>query len=47
MNKQRLTRRGKIVLGLILAIAIYYVATHIWLTPAGYCFDTIDACLAR
>lgn len=47
MPKQRLTRRGKIVAGVILAVVIYYVATHIWLTPAGYCFNTLTACMAR
>lgn len=44
----KLTKRGKrvravaIVLGFI---AIYYISSHVWWTPTGYCLGTIDKCL--
>ncbi len=41
----KLTRRGKIVLGILLAVAIYLVSTKVWWVGDGYCFGSIDKCL--
>lgn len=41
----RLTRRGKIVLGIALAVLIYLVATRVWWVGDGWCLNEMDKCL--
>ena len=46
-NAPVLTRRGKVVAGIALALAfgaIYYIATHIWWAGDGWCFGTMIQC---
>jgi hypothetical protein len=46
----RLTKRGKIVAGVLVALAIagiYYMATHVWWVGGGWCFDTLTECLIK
>lgn len=46
-NAPVLTRRGKVVAGIALALAlgaIYYIATHIWWAGDGWCFGTVIEC---
>lgn len=48
LNRARLTRRGKVVAGVLVALAIagiYYLATHIWWAGDGWCFGTVAECL--
>jgi hypothetical protein len=43
----KLTRRGKqvrAVLILALIVGAYFVATHLWWTPSGYCWGTMESC---
>ena len=41
----KLTRRGKIVLGIVLAVLIYLVATRVWWVGDRWCFDVMEKCL--
>jgi hypothetical protein len=43
--KTRLTLRGKIVLGLIVLVLAYLVATRLWFTGGGWCIGTLNECL--
>lgn len=40
----KLTRRGKIVLGLLLAVLVYLSSTKIWWVGDGYCFGSVNKC---
>lgn len=41
----RLTRRGKVVVGLLVAVAVYLVSTKVWWVEGqGYCFGSIEKC---
>lgn len=41
----KLTRRGKIVLGVALAVLIYLIATRVWWVGDGWCFGVMEKCL--
>jgi hypothetical protein len=45
MPKQRLTKRGKIVLGIALVILIWFVATRLWWTGTGFCVGDVVSCV--
>jgi len=50
LNTVRLTRRGRIVVALLIGIAIagiYYLATHVWWIGDSYCLGTLADCLLR
>jgi len=41
----KLTRRGKLVLGLALAALVYVISTKVWwIEGQGYCFGSIEKC---
>jgi hypothetical protein len=44
-DRVRLTKRGKAVLVIALAIVIYLVATRLWWDGDGFCFDVMEKCL--
>ena len=42
----KLTRRGRVVIGLLVAVAVYLVSTKVWwIEGQGYCFGSIEKCL--
>ena len=44
----RLTRRGKVVLAVVLALAmfgLYQLVNHIWWVGNGWCWGTAQKCL--
>jgi hypothetical protein len=41
----KLTRRGKILIGIIIAVMAYLIATRLWWDGAGWCWGTIEKCL--
>jgi hypothetical protein len=40
----KLTRRGKIVLGVALAVLIYLVSTRVWWVGDHWCLDNVNKC---
>ena len=46
MPKQKLTTRGKIVVGVALLIALWFVSTQIWWTN-GLCVGDVVTCMNR
>jgi hypothetical protein len=41
----KLTRRGKVIVGLLVAVAVYLVSTKVWwIEGQGYCFGSVDKC---
>ena len=43
----KLTRRGKIVVGLLIALALWgmwQVSAHLWWVGSGYCWGTMTEC---
>jgi len=40
----KLTRRGKLVLGLALAALVYVISTKVWWVGDHYCFGSIEKC---
>lgn len=50
LNGARLTKRGKVVVGVLVAltiVGIYYLATHVWWIGDGWCFDSLPNCMLR
>lgn len=47
MTKQRLTKRGKIVIGIALVILIWFVATQLWWTGHGFCVGDVVSCVIK
>jgi hypothetical protein len=50
LNSVRLTRRGRVVVALLIALTIagvYYIATHVWWVGDSYCLGTLADCLLR
>lgn len=45
MPKQRLTKRGKIVLGVALVILAWFIGTRIWWTGDGFCIGDVVSCV--
>jgi hypothetical protein len=43
-NLMKLTRRGKIVLGIALAVLIYLVSTRLWWVGDHWCLDNVNKC---
>jgi hypothetical protein len=41
----KLTRRGKLVLGLALAALVYVISTKVWWVGDHYCFGSAEKCL--
>jgi hypothetical protein len=44
----KLTNRGWFVAGFVSALALmlaFYVMNHIWWTPTGYCWGSVNDCL--
>jgi len=43
----KLTRRGKIVVGIAIALAlwgVWQVSAHLWWVEGGYCWGTMTEC---
>jgi Na+-translocating ferredoxin:NAD+ oxidoreductase RnfD subunit len=45
MPKQRLTKRGKIVLGIALALLIWFISTQLWVNADGVCVGDVIKCV--
>lgn len=48
LNGARLTKRGKVVVGVLVALAIagiYYLSTNLWWVGEGWCVDDVATCL--
>lgn len=44
-ERVKLTRRGKLVLGLALAALVYVISTKVWWVGDHYCFGSAEKCL--
>lgn len=45
MPKQRLTRRGWIVLGAVALVLLWFVSTQLWFTADGLCVGDVIKCV--
>jgi hypothetical protein len=41
----KITRKGKVVMGLIILTIAYLIATQIWWVGNGWCIGSVDKCL--